>query len=104
MKVHRHRVAGFDWDEGNRKKCQKHGVSVKAIEGLFAGTVAINPDPSITEHRFRAIGKTEGGRHVFLVFTFRKHEAGMLIRPISARYMHNKEIVLYEEKNPDIQK
>jgi len=23
---------GFDWDEGNREKCQQHGVLIKAIE------------------------------------------------------------------------
>jgi uncharacterized DUF497 family protein len=26
---------GFDWDKGNRAKCEKHGLSVPAIEGLF---------------------------------------------------------------------
>ena len=25
-------VAGFDWDAGNRAKCQKHGVSVAEVE------------------------------------------------------------------------
>jgi hypothetical protein len=30
------RVSGFDWDEGNRAKCQKHGVSIPEIEELFA--------------------------------------------------------------------
>ena len=28
-------VAGFDWDHGNREKCQKHGVSVADIEFAF---------------------------------------------------------------------
>ena len=23
---------GFDWDDGNRGKCQMHGVSIKEIE------------------------------------------------------------------------
>src|SRR5271170_2071366 len=35
---------GFDWDEGNRAKCQKHGVSVAEIEGLFRRPVVILPD------------------------------------------------------------
>jgi uncharacterized DUF497 family protein len=26
---------GFDWDKGNRVKCEKHGLSVLAIEDLF---------------------------------------------------------------------
>lgn len=96
-------VAGFDWDEGNRKKCQKHGLSVPEIEGLFARNLAIDSDPSDVERRFRAIATTEGGRHVFLVFALRTREARTLIRPISTRYVHKKEVQLYEEENPDIQ-
>jgi uncharacterized DUF497 family protein len=37
-------VSGFDWDDGNREKCQKHGVSIREIEGLFAGPVMVLPD------------------------------------------------------------
>jgi hypothetical protein len=35
----------FDWDEGNREKCQKHGLSVRDIESLFQGQLAAYPDP-----------------------------------------------------------
>jgi uncharacterized DUF497 family protein len=96
--------SGFDWDEGNRSKCQKHGVSPGAIESLFAGPVAILPDVehSEAEHRFRAIGRTKHGRAVFVVFTLRHREEGLLIRPISARYMHDKEVQSYENQNPDL--
>jgi hypothetical protein len=31
------------------------------------------------------------------------YQDGMLIRPISARYMHEKEITAYEKQNPDLQ-
>lgn len=98
------KVTGFDWDRGNRKKCQEHGVSIAEIEGLFTRPVMILPDPahSRTEERMRAIGKTEEGRSVFLVFTIRKEGRQRLIRPISARYMHAKEVKHYEEENPDI--
>lgn len=37
---------------------------------------------------------------MFLVFALRKDTDGTLIRPISARYMHKKEIALYDEKIP----
>lgn len=98
-------VAGFDWDRGNRAKCQKHGVSVEAIEALFAGRVAILPDDahSDKERRFRAIGWANKSRAIFLVFTLRRHGDAVLIRPISARYMHQKEIKAYEKENPDLQ-
>ena len=96
-------ISGFDWDEGNREKCQKHGVSVREIERLFmAGPLAVRPDPahSQAEERSQAIGRTAAGRSVFLAFTIRECDGARLIRPISARYMHTKEIENYEKENP----
>lgn len=62
-------VAGFDWDLGNRAKCAKHSVTVAEIEGLFRGPISVFPDPahSSSEERFKAIGRTETGRMVFVV-------------------------------------
>lgn len=97
--------SGFDWDEGNREKCQKHGVSVAEIENLFGtGPLAVRPDPehSQAEERLQAIGTTRQRRSVFLIFTIRERDGGRLIRPISARYMHRKEIDHYEKENPDL--
>ena len=92
-------VAGFDWDEGNRAKCQKHGVSLAEIEGVFAEDHRIAPDPahSAEEERLLAIGKGNGPRAIFVAFTLREGVDGPLIRPISARYMHRKEIEAYEK-------
>ncbi len=59
-------VNGFDWDQGNRAKCE------------------------------------DKGRGVFMVFTLRRRGDELLIRPISARYMHKKEIDGYEKENPDL--
>jgi uncharacterized DUF497 family protein len=100
----RTKVAGFDWDEGNRRKYAKHGVSVSEIEHLFARPLMILPDPahSEREERLRAIGRTETGRYVFLVFTVRKRGGADYIRPINARYMHRKEIDHYEAQNPQL--
>src|ERR1700685_4371305 len=92
---------GFNWDRGNRAKCEKHGLTVAHIEGLFARPLAILPDAahSQRENRFRAIGRTEKGRGVFLIFTLRREgkSEDLLIRPISARYMHKKEIDAFEK-------
>ena len=98
------KATGFEWDRGNRKKCQAHGVSIAEIEDLFTRPVMVLPDPvhSHAETRMRAIGKTQEGRSVFLVFTMRTRGRKRLIRPISARYMHAKEIKSYEEENPDL--
>jgi uncharacterized protein len=99
-------VAGFDWDDANRGKCEQHGVPVAAIEALFRQPIAIVPDPahSRAETRFKAIGRAEAGRYVLMVFTLRSRAGETLIRPISARYMHAKEIKLYEEEAAKIAK
>ena len=98
------KVAGSDWDAANRAKCQKHGVSVVEVEDLFNGAILIIPDAkhSRSEERLRAIGKTAKGRFVFLVFTIRARGGKRFIRPVSARYMHRKEVKHYEEENPDL--
>jgi uncharacterized DUF497 family protein len=46
------------------------------------------------------VGQTDSRRRVFLVFTLRRKGDKQLIRPISARYMHKKEIESYEKENP----
>jgi uncharacterized DUF497 family protein len=92
-------IVGFDWDEGNRAKCQKHGVSLAEIEAVFHSPHRLVPDPahSAEEERLLAIGKGDGPREVFVAFTLRESAEGQLIRPISARYMHREEIESYEE-------
>ena len=50
----------------------------------------------------RAIGKTPDERAIFVVFTLRRRGDDILIRPISDRYMHDKEVKSYEKENPDL--
>jgi uncharacterized DUF497 family protein len=92
-------IAGFDWDNGNRAKCLKHGVSIAEIESLFEGNPALKADidHSHSEVRVRAVGRARTGRHIFVVFTIRTQLGRRLIRPVSARYMHRKEVRRYEE-------
>jgi hypothetical protein len=85
----------FEWDEGNRKKCTKHGVRIDEIESAF---LALRYTPSTQGHpsetRYVGTGLAATGRYLFLVFTIRSER----IRVISARYMHAKEITRYEKK------
>jgi uncharacterized DUF497 family protein len=94
-------IAGFEWDEGNRAKCQMHGVSIGEIEELFTRrhTIHVDLEHSLAEERFKAIGQTGAGRFLFLVFTLRERDGKTYLRPISARYTHRKEIEHYEEEN-----
>jgi len=91
---------GFDWDAGNREKCRKHGVSLREIESLFRGRPYVEPDltHSEIEVRFRAVGQVNV-RWLFVVFTLRDRDGLTLLRPISARYMHLKEIAFYGKRN-----
>jgi uncharacterized DUF497 family protein len=92
-------IEGIVWDDGNLAKCQSHGVSIDEIEELLSsGTMMVFPDPSLAEERLRGIGKAKSGRHMFLVFTLRRSGNALWIRPISARYMHEKEVIHYEQQ------
>jgi hypothetical protein len=95
-------LAGFDWDKDNREKCRKHGVSIAEIEYLLANEPAIAPDlrHSADEDRFIAIGRSEEGRPLFVAFTIRTKKGRRLIRVVTARYMHAKEIERYEKESP----
>lgn len=89
----------LDWDAGNRAKCQKHGVTLEQIEAVIFGQSNTFDDPAHSEQepRYRVVGPLPTGRHVLVVVTFRKRGERVLVRPISARYMHEREIRDYEE-------
>lgn len=91
-------VFGFDWDVANIEKCCKHGVSIAQIESVFHHNPLIAPDikHSKTEKRFIAIGLSQK-RPMFVAFTLRNKDNYQIIRPISARFMHEKEVKAYEK-------
>src|SRR5579863_8505182 len=97
----------FDWDEGNREKCTKHGVSIEEIEYVLAhAETLVRPDSKSSTHeeRMLAIGISSEGRFTFVVFTPRLTRLGLRLRPISARYMHEREIKKYAKEIARAQK
>jgi len=95
-------ATGFEWDAGNSEKCKKHGLSLDEIEGFFRqGNIYIAPDikHSQKEQRFLAAGKSTDGKPMFVVFTLRKRDCNYSIRPVSARYMHEREAKKYDEES-----
>jgi uncharacterized protein len=85
---------GLDWDSGNLPKCLGHGVSMAEIEALFAGEVFVVRDAIVAgERRMLGFGEV-AGRWIFCVFTQRSQR----IRPVSVRYMHEKEVRRYVEE------
>jgi uncharacterized DUF497 family protein len=59
--------------------------------------IGLDINHSELEQRFLAIGKSTKGKYIFLAFTIREKEEEIFIRPISARYMHEKEVQKYEK-------
>ncbi len=88
----------FDWDAGNLAKCQAHGVTIPEIEFALGNDPFLVPDyeHSQVEDRNIAVGLNSSGRPIFVVFTLRVVEGIESVRPLSARYMHRKEIGKYE--------
>jgi uncharacterized protein len=91
-------VSRYVWDAGNLEKCQTHGVTIAEIEHVLDGDPFIVPDyeHSDLEDRNFAIGLNRSGRPVFVVFTIRILGEREVVRPLSARYMHRKEIERYD--------
>lgn len=90
------RVSGVEWDDGNWPKCGKHGLSREIIEFVLAhAKVAPDPRHSDVEDRFVAVGQDPDGRPAFVGFTYRRAGDHLVMRPITARYMHRKEAERY---------
>lgn len=92
------KISGFDWDGGNARKNDKHGVSAAEAEQVFFNAPLLllaDAKHSQQEARLHALGCTDEGRLLHVTFTLR--QAGRLIRVISARGMHRKERTVYEQ-------
>ncbi len=88
----------FDWDQGNiNKNWDKHRVYHLECEEIFFNesiVTKVEERGVSQEERVSALGVTNEGRFLFVVFTIRR---GM-IRVVSARDMNKKERKIYHEK------
>ena len=91
------RAKGFQWDEGNLdKSATAHRVEFwESEEVFFKQPFIVLPDErhSAKEERYYALGKTDLGRRLLVVFTLRGDE----VRVISARDMSRKERTVFGE-------
>jgi uncharacterized protein len=92
------KCTGFQWDEGNAgKNWLRHKVSPSECEQLFFNLPLVPSEDnkhSQDEERYYALGKTDRGRLLFIVFTIR----GKNIRIISARDMNKRERRIYNNE------
>ena len=68
------KVIGFDWDDGNAPKNEKHEVSTAESEQVFFNAPLLllaDAKHSEQESRFHALGKTDHGRLLHIAFTLR---------------------------------
>ncbi len=86
---------GFEWDEANtQKNWDRHWVTPEEAEDVFFNeplVVRSDVRHSKRERRYYALGRTDGGRYLFVAFTIR----GSLLRVVSVRDMNLRERSAY---------
>jgi len=93
----------FEWDHFNADKIrQKHKVEPRECEEVFFNYPLVAPDVSHStiEKRYSALGKTNTGRLLYIIFTERKGK----IRVISAWNANKKQRRLYYENAKESEK
>ena len=91
-------IEGFQWDDGNAtKNWTRHHVSQTEAEQVFLNRpiVVTAATAAGIEPRHFALGRTDAGRQLAIVFTFR----GSLLRVISGRPMSRGERRTYAQAN-----
>lgn len=87
----------FEWDAGNAEKnWLRHQVSQAECEQVFFNLPFVVSEDDLHSHdelRYYALGQTDAGRPLFIVYTLR----GEKIRVISARDMTRRERKEYED-------
>lgn len=87
---------GFIWDAGNEQKSfLKHGITPLEAEEAFFNPNFISADVShsLTEQRYRLLGRTNNHKVLIIAFTIRSNKA----RVISSRLANKKERTLYDQ-------
>lgn len=90
-------VVEFQWDEGNsQKNWVRQTVTQAEAEQVFFNWPLVVEEArrSGTERRYCVLGRTNAGRMLMVVFTFR----GSVVRVISARPMSLRERRVYAEE------
>jgi uncharacterized DUF497 family protein len=86
----------FEWDAANAEKnWVRHRVSQTECEQVFFNHPLVVGEDVLHSHdeaRFFALGQTDAGRFLFLVYTVRRER----VRVISARDMTRRELKEYE--------
>ncbi len=86
----------IEWNEGNIWKNEvKHNVTAEEIEQCFNNPPAIIYPHKKYDDRRVLLGRTFGGRYLFIVY---QHKSKETARPIHARDMNENERRIYEKQ------
>lgn len=87
------RIKHFEWDEANVWKPLRHGIEIAEVEEAFHN----RPILFLNTHsgRYLALGRTDSGRLLTIVFERKKSET---VRPITAREMTMTETRYYRKR------
>lgn len=85
-------VERFRWDENNVAHIARHHVAPDEAEEVLASGRRIIWRAG--ENRYRALGRTEAGRYLFVVFDYYKDEKAAYV--VTAREQDKKERKLYK--------
>ncbi|MFT5042490.1 MAG: uncharacterized DUF497 family protein [Hyphomicrobiaceae bacterium] len=92
-----HRCEGFEWDEANVSHiAERHDVrAVECEQALLNRPLVVADDRahSQNESRYYALGRTDDGRHLFVVMTVK----GSFLRVVTARDMSRRERKEYRD-------
>ena len=91
-------ITGFNWDDGNARKNEKHGVAVHGEARCSSTPLCMLEDAAHSDGAPRPCLWQDGCR---VPCTSRSHyaQSGALIRVISTRDMHRKERAIYEQNH-----
>ncbi len=85
----------FEWDEDNEDHIARHGIDVDEWEAAYNDVnKKVRPAHSSSERRRAALGRTDSGRLLHLVYTLR----GNVLRPVTARDATFRERRIYRDK------
>lgn len=79
--MHPSQANGIEWDEGNERELDRHGISLVDVLQVFANGPAWGRNKNNRAGQYKMVGQTDGGRRLTIVILM---EAGAdQARPIT---------------------
>ena len=90
-----HQWFEFEWDDVNLLHLARHGIDATEAEDALNGPVIIQRWGKARPNRYRATGRTAGGRYLFLIYDVREDK---LIRVFTGWEMNEHQKAVYRRQ------